>query len=374
MLRQLSTKTFAWCLVLGLSVAGGCTPAEKEDNTGGGAAGASSSSAGAALDARGTIGFSALTLKNPFFKIIADSMTEAGKAQGFEVLVNDAERDVNEQSKHIDNYIAQGVAAIVLNPADRIAIGPAIRKANEAGIPVFTCDLQCAAEDARVAGHIGTDNYQGGRLAGEAMVEALGDGGGEVLVLHFKQANSCVLRVQGFTEVINEHNSGKDSGTIDIVSELEGGGLRDEGFKATSDALQAHPNLRGIFAINDPSALGAWTALKQAEKLDQVTIIGFDGQLEGKQAILEGKIYADPIQFPKKMGVVSVENIVKYLEGEEYEEIQLIPTAIYKKADAEKDPELQESSASEPVNETASIPENVIPKFASPEASSEAQQ
>ena len=150
------------------------------------------------IQSLGTIGFSALTLKNPFFKIIADSMTEAGKEHGFEVLVNDAERDVNEQSKHIDNYIAQGVAAIVLNPADRIAIGPAIRKANEAGIPVFTCDLQCAAEDAKVAGHIGTDNYQGCRLAGEAMIEALGDAGGEVLVLHFKQANSCVLRVQGF--------------------------------------------------------------------------------------------------------------------------------------------------------------------------------
>ena len=129
----------------------------------------------------------------------------------------------------------------------------------------------------------------------------------------------------------------------EVVAELEGGGLRDEGFKAASDSLQAHPNLRGIFAINDPSALGAWTALKQAEKLDQVTIIGFDGQLEGKQAILEGKIYADPIQFPKKMGVVSVENIIKYLDGEEFETVELIPTAIYKKADAEKDPELQPS-------------------------------
>lgn len=295
------------------------------------------------VEARGTIGFSALTLKNPFFKIIADSMTEAGKANGFEVLVNDAERDVNEQSKHIDNYIAQGVAAIVLNPADRIAIGPAIRKANEAGIPVFTCDLQCAADDAKVAGHIGTDNYQGGRLAGEAMIEALGDAGGDVLILHFKQANSCVLRVQGFSEVLAEHNKDRDSGKVTVVSELEGGGLRDEGFKAASDALQAHQNLRGIFAINDPSALGAWTALKQADKVDQVTIIGFDGQLEGKQAILEGKIYADPIQFPKKMGVVSVQNIVKYLDGDEYEKVELIPTAIYKKADAKKDPELTTS-------------------------------
>ena len=332
-------------LLLGTAFIGGCSSGGVEEgSTSSSADGATSSAAHSeAVESRGTIGFSALTLKNPFFKIIADSMTEAGRKHGFEVLVNDADRDVNEQSKHIDNYIAQGVTAIVLNPADRIAIGPAIRKANEAGIPVFTCDLQCSAEDAEVAGHIGTDNYQGGRLAGEAMIEALGEAGGEVLVLHFKQANSCVLRVQGFSEVLDEHNKDRETGRITIVSELEGGGLRDEGFKAASDALQAHQNLRGIFAINDPSALGAWTALKQADKLDQVKIIGFDGQLEGKQAILEGKIYADPIQFPKKMGVVSVDNIVKYLDGDDYDKVELIPTAIYKKADAEKDPDLQTS-------------------------------
>ena len=340
MLRPCTKFAVSTSLLVALLFVGGCSNGDND----GSEESTSTNEELSPIESRGTIGFSALTLKNPFFKIIADSMTEAGNQHGFEVLVNDAERDVNEQSKHIDNYIAQGVAAIVLNPADRIAIGPAIRKANEAGIPVFTCDLQCAAEDAKVAGHIGTDNYQGGRLAGDAMIEALGDAGGEVLVLHFKQANSCVLRVQGFSEVLNEHNNDRESGKITIVSELEGGGLRDEGFKAASDALQAHQNLRGIFAINDPSALGAWTALKQAEKLDQVTIIGFDGQLEGKQAILEGKIYADPIQFPKKMGVVSVENIVKYLDGDEYEKVELIPTAIYKKADAEKDPELQESS------------------------------
>jgi ribose transport system substrate-binding protein len=149
------------------------------------------------------------------------------------------------------------------------------------------------------------------------------------------------LRVEGFRKVIDAYNAGRDSGRIEIVAELEGGGLRDEGFRATSDALQAHPDLGGIFAINDPSALGAWTALQQAGKTDQVTLIGFDGQLEGKQAILEGKIYADPIQFPEKMGTVTVQNILKYLDGEPFEEVQLIPTVLYRQADAQQDPELR---------------------------------
>jgi ribose transport system substrate-binding protein len=290
---------------------------------------------------RGTIGFSALTLKNPFFKIIADSLTEEAEWHGYRVIVSDAERDVNEQAKHIDNFIAQQVTAIVLNPADRIAIGSAVKKANEAGIPVFTCDLECVAEDVQIAGHVGTDNFQGGELAGQAMIEALGDDGGQVLILHFRQANSCVMRVDGFRKVIDAYNAERDSGRIEIVAELEGGGLRDEGFRATSDALQAHPDLAGIFAINDPSALGAWTALQQAGKTDQVTLIGFDGQLEGKQAILEGKIYADPIQFPEQMGVVTMQNILKYLDGEPYETTQLIPTVLYRQVDAQNDPELR---------------------------------
>jgi ribose transport system substrate-binding protein len=293
---------------------------------------------------RGTIGFSALTLKNPFFKIIADSLTAEAEKQGFKVVVSDAERDVNTQARHIDDYIAQHVTAIVINPADREAIGPAVKRANDAGIPIFTCDLECTAPGVKIAGHIGTDNEQGGRLAGEAMIEALGDAGGDVLILHFAQANSCVMRVQGFREVIDKHNADRESGKI-VLTELEGGGLQDEGFRVTADALQAHPDLRGIFAINDPSGLGAWTALNQAGKSEQVVIVAFDGQLEGKQAIKEGKIYADPIQFPAKMGTDTVQNIVKYLDGEPFDENVLIPTQLYKWADADKDPELQAQSS-----------------------------
>ena len=72
-----------------------------------------------------------------------------------------------------------------------------------------------------------------------------------------------------------------------------------------------------------------------------ISIIGFDGELAGKQAILEGKIYADPIQFPKQMGQGIIEKLIAYQAGEEYEKTTLIPTALYKKEDAEKDPELQ---------------------------------
>ena len=215
-----------------------------------------------------------------------------------------------------------------------------MKEANKAGIPVFTVDAQCAAEGVEIVSHVGTDNFQGGELAGKAMIEALGENGGKVLVLDHKIANSCILRVDGFKKVINAHNKDKASGTIDIVAELASGGNRTDSYKATADQLQAHTDLVGVFAINDPGALGAYTAIDEAGRTESIKIIGFDGQMEGKIAIKEGKVYADPIQFPRKMGVQIVEKIISHLAGEVVEKTVLIPTSLYKKADADQDPEL----------------------------------
>ena len=112
-----------------------------------------------------------MSLKNPFFVVISQSLAAAAEGEGYEVITMDADSDVKRQANQIEDFISQGVAAIVLNPTDRLAIGPAIKQANEAGIPVFTCDLQCVAEGIEIAGHIGTDNFQGGELAGQAMIE-----------------------------------------------------------------------------------------------------------------------------------------------------------------------------------------------------------
>jgi ribose transport system substrate-binding protein len=125
------------------------------------------------------------------------------------------------------------------------------------------------------------------------------------------------------------------------VATLDGGGARDEGFRAAKDAIEANPDLAAIFAINDPSALGARAALEAAGKADQLTIIGFDGQLIGKQAIRDGKILCDPIQFPEQIGKVTIEQMIKHFNGEPAESEILIPSKLYYKSDADNDPELK---------------------------------
>ncbi|WP_435010277.1 substrate-binding domain-containing protein [Tundrisphaera lichenicola] len=291
---------------------------------------------------RGTIGVSVLTLTNPFFKVIADGITEEAGKHGYDVVVTSGEFDVARQQDQVKDFIVRRVAAIVLCPCDSRSIGPAIQEANTAGIPVFTADIACLAPGVKVVSHIATDNYSGGQQAADAMFEALGEAGGKVVILDFKQAESCLLRVQGFKEVIEKRNKDRTGGRIEIVAELPGDGKKDQGFKCAEDALQSHPDLAGIFAINDPSALGARAALEKAGKADRIKIIGFDGQPEGLKGVDEGKIYADPMQSPDKIGRLTVDTIVRYFAGEEVPPSQLIPTTLYKKGG-----EVGESSGSD---------------------------
>lgn len=298
-------------------------------------------SGGGKTSSKGVIAYSPLTLSNPFFKVIGDHIEATAKEHGYTTLMLDPNNDPNAQSNQIDDFISKQVTAIILVPCDRKGVGQAVKQATKAGIPVFTVDAQCAAEGVEIVSHVGTDNFQGGELAGKAMIEALEGNGGKVLVLDHKVANSCVLRVDGFKKVINAHNEANPTKQFKIIAELPSGGDRKTGHDATADTLPAHPDLAGIFAINDPSALGAYVALQEAGRETSVKIIGFDGQKEGKVAIKEGKIYADPIQFPDKMGVQIVEKIIDHLAGKEVEKTVLIPTSLYKKADADNDPELQ---------------------------------
>ena len=300
---------------------------------------------------RGTICVSLLALDNPFFKVIGDAIAAEAVKQGFQATVVSADKDVARQGNQIKDFIVKKAAAIVLSPCDSKSIVPVIREANVAGIPVFTVDIPCNEPGVAIATQVATDNEGGGREAGQAMIEALNtDGraaGGKIAVLHFKQAESCQLRVKGFRAAIDAHNAAAPA-KIDIVTELESNAAKDVGFKAMEDALQAFPDLRGVFAINDPAALGARAALEKAGKAEQIVIIGFDGQPEGKQAIRDGKIYADPIQFPDKMGVQIVEAIVRWSRGETLPPQMLIPTSLYRKADADKDPTLASHGLGQP--------------------------
>lgn len=334
--RRLALAQLASLLLLGC---GGTGPGNTDgsalpQNSGGSAVAPTSGS-------KGTVGVSVLTFGNPFFRVIGDHIEAELKAAGYDTIVVAGEKDIAAQERQVNDFISQGCVAIVLCPCDSKGIGAVIKKANAAGVPVFTADIASLDPEAQVVSHIATDNYGGGKQAGEAMIEALGEAGGKVVILDYEAAESCILRVKGFREVIESHNSGRAAGLIEIVAELPGEGDTALGDKAAQDALQAHPDLAGIFAINDPSAIGAWKALERAGKTDQVKIIGFDGQDFGKEAIRDGMIYADPIQHPDQIGKLTAQAILQYIDGQDVPAVQLIPTTLYRQADGLSDPDLK---------------------------------
>ena len=163
------------------------------------------------------------------------------------------------------------------------------------------------------------------------MMKVTGDRG-EIAIITYPEVTSCIYRVDGFKDYLKEHES-----RLAIVAELSGRGNRNDGYTVATDILQAHPDIVGIFAINDPSALGAFAAVVKAGKSDRITVIGFDASPAGKQAVFEKKLYDSPQQFPRKMARGTVDAFVKYLEGREVPKDIFIPCSHYYYEDSVND-------------------------------------
>ena len=275
-----------------------------------------------------TIGVSLLTRTHPFYQELEAGLQEAATANGYRLLITAGEFDVARQKDQLNDFIVQKVNAIVVCPCDSRSIGTAIQAANEAGIPVFTADIACLADNAKVVSHVASDNVAGGRLAARAVIEALG-GQGQVAIIDHPEVESVIQRVRGFEEEI------ATAPGIQVVAKLSGHGVKDQAFRTAEDILQAHPDLAAFFGINDDSALGALAAVEKAGKLGRVTIIGFDAVPEAREAIKAGKIYADVIQKPHEIGVKTIGAIQTYVSGGQVEPSVLIPCGLFTQADAQ---------------------------------------
>lgn len=284
--------------------------------------------------AKPVIGVSLLTMANPFFKDMADAMQAEAQKDNYDITVTAGENDAAKQQDQVKDFIVKKVSAIILAPCNSRSVGTTIQEANKAGIPVFTADIACLDTSAKVISHIATDNYEGGKMAGKAIIEAIG-GKGKVAIIDHPEVESVMLRTKGFKEVLAGEKG------IQIVADLPGKGESDTSHKVAQAILERNPDLVGIFAINDPSALGAVAAIEEAGRAGKVKVISFDGMKEAKQAVKDGKIYADIIQYPDKIGVTAIQAVTKYMAGDKLPTQTLIPAYPYKKADADKDAALK---------------------------------
>jgi ribose transport system substrate-binding protein len=257
------------------------------------------------------------TLNHPFFVDMRRGAQEAADRLGVTLRVQAAEReiDVEKQMQIVENLIQTGIQALCITPSGSREIVSALVKARDAKVPIVVVDTRLDAKAAADAGvhaatFVGSDNYEGGKLAGEYMVKASG-GNAKVAILEGIPGHETGdSRLRGFKDAV------KDTPGISIVASQPANWERDQGFNVFQNMLQAHPEIDSVFACSDLMALGAIEALAAAGKAGKVRVVGFDALDDAKKAIAAGTMAASVAQFPSEMGRVAVENAVKVIRGE----------------------------------------------------------
>ena len=192
-----------------------------------------------AASATKTIGVTLLTREDEFYRQLEAGLQKAAAAHGYKLIVQSGDRDLAKQQSQIDNFIVQGVDAIVVCPVDSKGIGPAIDRANAKNIPVFTADI--AAQEGQVVSHVASDNVAGGRLAAEYIAKVIGDKG-DVGVIGENDVQSTIDRQKGFQDALAAHPG------IKLVAMVDGAGTRDRcaqsGGRSSSGAPDGERDLR----------------------------------------------------------------------------------------------------------------------------------
>lgn len=252
--------------------------------------------------------------ESDFFSTIANSITEKAEADGSSTVIVDAQQDSAYQIQIIEDFIAQGVDAVFLNPVDKDAITPALMLLEEAGIPVINFDSGVEEQDMTAA-FVGTDNYYAGVLCAEAMMADLPDGG-EIAILNYPANSACNDREEGFLDTIEGSN-------FTVVATFDAEGTTEAGTTITSDLLQAYPDLVAVFCINDQAGLGAYASIVTAGM--STYVYGVDGNPDAKTIInADDTIYRmTAAQSPIQMGYESYEAALEIMAGEITEFVQI---------------------------------------------------
>lgn len=269
------------------------------------------------------IGFSQKIQNAPFYVALVNAAEEYAKEEGFEIIITNAEDDMSKQVNDVNDLIAQGIDLLLLNPQDPEGLIPATKAAADAGIPVVILDSEIST-DANYVTKVISNNVENGILVGEWVAKEFGKTEINAAVISGNKGNpGGVDRRQGVIKGITEGQLREQgSSKLNIVSQGWGNWSQEGGLSAMEDIIVAHPDVNLIIAENDSMALGARIAVEQAGKLDQITIVGVDGQKEALELIKEGKYGATGLNNPKLIARTALEVGLNILEkGQEYPKV-----------------------------------------------------
>lgn len=271
---------------------------------------------------RPTVALVVKTLNNPFFNDMQQGAEEMARELELNLIVQAAEReiDVEQQVQIVENLIQRRVDAIMLAPSGSREVIPVIARANRAGIPVLILDTRVdmdllERDGAEIATFIGSDNYEGGLIAGRYVAERL-NGSGKVAILEGIPGHETAdSRQRGFLDGISETPG------VEVVTSQTANWERNLGYNVFENILQSYSDVEALFAASDLMALGAIEAISSSGRSSgDIIVVGFDAHTEAVEAVRRGTMDATIAQNPYEIGRTGVENANKLLNGESIDE------------------------------------------------------
>ncbi|MBM0067090.1 ribose ABC transporter substrate-binding protein RbsB [Alkalicoccobacillus gibsonii] len=266
-----------------------------------------------------TVGFSVSTLNNPFFVTLEEGAEVKASELGLDLVTVDAQDDSSKQISDVEDLIQRGVDLIIINPTDSSAVTAAIEAANNADIPVITVDR--GADGGEVVTHIASDNIAGGELAGELMVELVGEGAKVAELEGLPGSSAARERGEGFNNIAED--------SLDVVAKQTANFDRAEGLTVMENILQGNSDIEGVFAHNDEMALGALEAIEAAG--EDIVIIGFDATTDAVEAVGDERMAGTVAQQPTVIGYEALEAANSVLNGEDVEDFIPVDLELIKK-------------------------------------------
>lgn len=266
------------------------------------------------------------TMNNPFFVELNAGLKEVIDAHGDQLVALDSQFNSLKQKNDISDLLLKGVSAVFINPVNWEGIKGSLLQARDKKIPCIVIDAPVKDEDL-VLCQVASDNVEAGRLAARALAQVRRPA--KVVILHHSINKACIDRVAGFKEELAKYPD------MQIVDTQEGKGSTEGGRPVMLDLLGRYPDINAVFPINDPSALGAISALESQDKLKDVTVVTVDGSAEGIAAIKAGKLHSSSAQFPRQIGRMAAQKAYEHLEGKPVEKDVKIPVELVSKENAD---------------------------------------
>ncbi len=260
------------------------------------------------------------TLNNPWFVFLAETAAAKAKALGYESKIFDSQNNSALETDHFENILVSDYCAILFNPTDADGSVANVKKAKEAGVPVFCMDREINAKGVATS-QILSDGYAGSVEIAKYFVSELKEKGTYVELLGITGDNNTRARSSGFHSVVDNYPS------LKMVGQQSADFDRNKGMEVMESMLQAHPDIVGVFCGNDAMAMGAYQALVGAGKEKMVKVFGFDGADDAVKSIKENKLIATGMQFPKIMAEKAVEFADEYYKGKR-DFAEKIPVAV----------------------------------------------